>query len=368
MTNTNSKKLAIVGGGTGGHVFPGVAIAEAWIRKGGEVVFIGSERGMEADLIPKLGYPFIPIEARRLKNARFFERIANLLRMPRLIFQGFKLLKSVKADVVLGVGGYVSGPVVLAAALKRYPTGIAEQNARAGLTNRLLSKVVRRIYTAFEGMQSQFPQKKIRVLGNPVRSSIIEAAESTQPVTEGRRILILGGSQGAKAINEKLPAAISKIAFDFDGLHVIHQTGKNRDAEVQAAYDALPHPESLKVEVRPFIDHMELEMSQADLVISRAGATTVAELAVLGRPSLLIPFPYAADDHQTENARALVESGAALMEREENLDQTRLCACLTELLKNPHKLQQMGIRAQKCGHPKASEQIAEDLWQMAESK
>ncbi len=361
-------KLAIVGGGTGGHVFPGVAIAEAWLKhvEGGQVVFIGSPKGMEATLIPKLGYEFHAVEARRLKNTGFVERIRNFFTLPKLIIQGRKLLKSLNVDVVLGVGGYVSGPVVLAAALMGYPCAIAEQNARAGLTNRLLSRFVDHIYTAFE--DTGLPAKKVRLLGNPVRASFEGAVEHAHEPGTGRRILILGGSQGAKALNERIPPIVTRLAKQYLDLEVIHQTGKERDEPVRALYQAEQFPSDHMLQVCPFIDHMEEMLQCVDLVVGRAGATSIAELAAMGRPSVLIPFPYAADDHQTKNAQSLVQVGAAILVPEASLDADELFAQLSDLFDNPAKLQAMGQAATKCGHPTAGRDIALDLLQLIQQK
>lgn len=357
-------KLAIVGGGTGGHVFPGVAIAEAWLKnvEGGEVVFIGSPKGMEATLIPKLGYEFHEVEARRLKNAGFFERIKNFFAIPRMVWAGRKLLKSLNVDVVLGVGGYVSGPVVLAAALLGYPCAIAEQNARAGLTNRLLSRFVDHIYTAFD--ETGLAPKKVRLLGNPVRASFADAVEKAHTPGTGRRILVLGGSQGAKALNERIPPILTKLAKQYMDLEVIHQTGRDRDEAVRELYKSEQFPADHLLEVRPFIDHMEDMLANVDLVLGRAGATSIAELSAMGRPSVLIPFPFAADDHQTKNALSLVQAGAAQIVPESTLTAEGLYTILSDLFDNPAKLQAMGEAATKCGHPNAGRDIALDLFDL----
>lgn len=355
-------RLMVVGGGTGGHVFPGVAVAEAWLKHidDAEVVFVGSPTGMEARVIPPLGHDFIPVEARRLKNAGVLERIKSLFRMPAVIWAGVKLLRKEEPAVVLGVGGYVSGPVVLAAALTGRPSAVAEQNARPGLTNRLLSYFVKRIYTAFPEAQNHFPEKKVRELGNPVRDAILKCELS--PAPNGPRILILGGSQGARSLNEMLPAAVAELKAEYPGLSVTHQTGRDRDSAVRAAYDELNVDD---VTVVAFIEDMAGIFAETDFVIARSGATTVAELACIGCPALFIPFPYAADDHQTANADSLVSAGAALMVQERDLDVAGLVDLVKPLLSEPDRLAEMGRLARERGRPDAAGDIVADLSAMA---
>lgn len=351
--------LAVVGGGTGGHVFPGVAVAEAWMRRGGSVIYIGSASGMEARVVPPLGIPFEAVPARRLKNAGIVERLKTLVRMPGAIWQGRGLLKRLDPAVVLGVGGYVSGPVMLAAALGRRPSAVAEQNARPGLTNRILARFVRRVYSAFPEVAERMPRKKVRMLGNPVRAAIRDA--QPEAVSGQRRLLILGGSQGARTLNQRVPEAVKRVRATFPDLTVVHQTGRGKIEPVREAYGDTPG-----VIVTEFIDDMAAAMGQADLVVARAGATTVAELAVLGRPALFVPFPFAADDHQAANAAALVAAGAARMEREDTLDVDALVKHLEELLGDADLLCEMGAKAAAVGRPDAADAIVDDLLALAE--
>ncbi len=351
-------KLLLAGGGTGGHVFPAVAVAEAWLAQvpEAEVVFVGSARGLEARVVPELGYEFVPVEARRLKNAGTLERLRALGRMPGAILGAVRLLRRLEPTVVLGVGGYVSGPVVLAAALGGRPCAVAEQNARPGLTNRLLGRFVRRIYTAFPEAAERLPARKVRELGNPVRQTIREVAASVDDAGRDHRVLVLGGSQGARALNRMLPAAFGLLGHPE--VRVLHQAGRGNGEEVRSAYQAAGVSQ---VVVEEFIDDVAGAIEAADLVVARAGATTVAELACVGRPALFVPFPHAADDHQAANARSLVEAGAALMEREESLEPARLAALVGELIADPDRLAEMGVRARSRGRPAAAEAIVEDL-------
>lgn len=356
--------LAVVGGGTGGHVYPGVAVAQAWLDNvpGGRVIYIGSPTGFEARAVPAMGLDFEPVEARRLKNAGLVERLKTLVRMPVAIWRGRALLKRLDPVVVLGVGGYVSGPVVLAAALTGRPCAIAEQNARPGLTNRILSRFVRRVYSAFPEVAERLPARKVKQLGNPVRRDIRAVAAEAGEAGHTHRILVIGGSQGAKALNDKLPPALAELRQRFGDLEVRHQAGRGKAEPVRAAYDAAGMTDAV---VDAFIDDVAGAFAWADLVVARAGATTVAELACVGRPALFVPFPYAADDHQAANAASLVDAGAALMEREETLDQARLVSQLDALLGDPTRLAEMAAAARAVARPAAADDIVADLQALA---
>lgn len=361
--------LAVVGGGTGGHVYPGIAVAEAWRAQGGRVVYIGSATGFEARAVPQAGLPFEPVSARRLKNASVIERLRTMLGLPLAVWRGRSLLRRLNPDVVLGVGGYVSGPVMLAAALGRRPTAIAEQNARPGLTNRILARFVRRVYAAFPEVQRSLPTAKVRLLGNPVRQAFLDAAQAPRPAGRdaegGLRVLVLGGSQGAKALNERLPGAFASLRSRHPNLAIWHQTGRGKDEPVRAAYAAAGMAEA---RVDAFIDDVPGALDWADLVVARSGATTVAELAVMGRPALFVPFPFAADDHQAANARALVDVGAAVMEREEDLDEVRLVSRLASLLDDKGALASMASKARGAARPQAATDIVADLLALARGR
>jgi len=361
---TTPPRLMVVGGGTGGHVYPGVAIAEAWLQRvpRGEVVFVGSPKGLEARVIPALGHPFVPVEARRLKNAGLVERLKSLLRMPAAIWEGRRVVRDHDPTAVIGVGGYVSGPVVLAASIGGRPCAVAEQNARPGLTNRILSRFVQRVFTAFPEAMARFNAKKVRELGNPVRRAFLDAVSGVRESEDRRHILVLGGSQGARSLNEMLPQAFATLLQNHTDLRITHQTGRDKDAPVRAAYAELGLDD---VDVCPFIEDMAGTMATADLVVARAGATTVAELAVVGCPALFIPFPYAADDHQAANASSLVTAGAALMEREEALDSARLATLLDDLLEAPGRLGAMADAALDRGRPEAANAIVDSLCELA---
>lgn len=360
-----TRTLALIGGGTGGHVYPAVAIAEAWKARGEgyAVHFVGSADGLEARVVPVRGHPFTAIQARRLKNAGVIERGRSLIAMPQAISRGGQIIKQIDPDVILGVGGYVSGPVVLAGALAGRPVAIAEQNAVPGLTNRLLARAARRIYTAFPEAEARLPAAKIKLLGNPVRADILAAAERRGPPT-GRRILVIGGSQGALALNRDLPEILATVGAEMPDLHVEHLTGPGRRAEAEDRYEAAGFK---AVEIHEYLDDMADALSRADLIIARAGATTVAELAVMGRPSVLIPFPYAADDHQAANARSLVDAGGALMIREQDMA-AEMRGALRQLLRDGDRLREMAERARGRGRPSAAADIAADLDALADAQ
>jgi len=360
-----SPKLAVVGGGTGGHLFPGVAVAEAWLalHPTGRVVFVGSERGIEARVVPSLGYELVTVRTERLKNAGLLERFRSLLRMPRALLRARAIVTALAPDVVLGVGGYVSGPVVLAAALGGVPCAVAEQNALPGLTNRLLSRVVKRIYTAFPEAEARLPRSKVKPLGNPVRAAIRQAAAAAPLPSGGRRVLVLGGSQGARALNERLPAVFAVLARRFPELMVRHQAGRGNGEAVATRYAEAGMPAA---RVDEFIDDVAAAILEADLVVCRSGATTVAELACIGRPALFIPFPFAADDHQAVNAASLVDIGAARMVREGDCTPERLEAELVALLEASETLAEMGRLARTRGRPEAADTIARDLASLLE--
>ena len=348
----------VVGGGTGGHLYPGIAVAEAWLTRvqDADVVFVGNPNGLEGRVIPQHGYRFVPVEARRLKNAGLLERLRSLLRMPRAIFAGYRLIRRERPTVVLGVGGYVSGPVVLAAALAGRPCAVAEQNARPGLTNRILARFVKRVYTAFPEAAERLPSAKVRELGNPVRREFVSSVRS--PNVEPARILILGGSQGARSLNQLLPKVIAALQETHPTLSVVHQTGRNNDDAVRSDYENLGVDNAF---VSAFIDDVAGEMQKAHLVVARAGATTVAELACVGRPAIFIPFPFAADDHQAANAQSLVSAGAAFMQREEGMDVDVMVGLLKPLLDDHTKLEEMGQAALSRGRPNAATAFVGDL-------
>jgi UDP-N-acetylglucosamine--N-acetylmuramyl-(pentapeptide) pyrophosphoryl-undecaprenol N-acetylglucosamine transferase len=290
-------------------------------------------------------------------------QLRGLARLPVALVQSLSILRRFRPDAVLGVGGYASGPVVAAAALARYPSAILEQNTVPGFTNRALGPLVRAVFTAFEATHASFPRRKIVATGNPLRRSFLAAATAAAggPGGGGRgRVLVVGGSQGSRAVNDRVVEAVRIWAAAGGGPTVVHQTGSTDAARVTAAYAALALPAGT-VEVRPFIDNMAAACRQADLVVARAGALTLAELSVLGIPAILIPLPTAADDHQTKNAAAFADRGAALLLAQTETTGDRLAREVTQLLADPPRLQAMSAAMTALSRPRAAADITDHL-------
>ncbi len=353
-------KILIAGGGTGGHLFPGIALAEEVItrRKGNEVVFVGTDRGLEARVVPKEGYPLEIIRAQGLKGKRLMALLAGLFYyLPLAFIESFRILSRHKPDVVVGVGGYASGPVVMAAWLMGIPTAIQEQNALPGLTNRILGKVVKVVFTSFDEAKRFFPEKKVSLIGNPIRRKLMDNYLRSHVAHERFNVLVFGGSLGAKGVNTRMIEALDSLADLKEQIHFVHQTGKNDLETVRQGYAQ----RGFSADVVEFIDDMSAAYARADLVVCRAGATTLAELTVCKKASILIPFPYATDNHQEVNAGALVSAGAALMFRESELTGPKLAENLRGLKSDPQKLKQMEKKAGLLGRPEAAKELADVL-------
>lgn len=358
------RSIIVAGGGTGGHLFPGIAVVEELRRRSPdvEVTFVGTERGIEARVIPERGERLELIEVTPLKGRTAAELLRSLTRLPGAFGRANQILSRHRPDLVIGVGGYASGPMLLAAAARGIPTAVLEQNAHVGLTNRVLAPIAGRAYVAFEEAADQIG-RKARLLGNPVRRAFVDAARAASSDPDGfearaRHVFVLGGSQGAKALNEQVPEALAQLGLSERGVRVVHQTGaKMRDA-VAARYAQL----GVDAEVTPFVEDMARAYSTSALVIARAGATTLAELCALGRPAILVPYPYAADDHQARNAEALERAGAAICIREGDLDVARLTEAARSLLDDVDARRAMAEAARDHGHPDAAAAIVDDLF------
>jgi len=335
-------RVLIAGGGTGGHLFPGVALAEEVRARGGEVLFVGTARGIEARVLPEQGWALQTIDATGIKGRGLRGLLAGLLRLPRAWWQSLRIVRQFRPDVVVGVGGYASGPVVATAAMLRRPTAILEQNSIPGITNRILARVVRRVFCTFPDRGGYFPARKVALTGNPIRRPILAAlqaagaedavgADGASVTKRAPRLFVFGGSQGARAINDMMLAATPALLARVPALEIWHQTGRGDQDRVRDAYAALGL-EAPRVRVADFLSDMATPYAWCDLVLCRAGATSLAELAAAGRPAVLVPFPHATDNHQEHNARALVESGAALLLREGEWSAEALCAALAGLL------------------------------------
>ena len=329
----------IAGGGTGGHIFPAVAIGEAIRQRASDarIYFVGTRYGMEKDLIPKLGYPLLTLPIRGLLGKSLANKAALLWRLPLSMMLSLYYLIRYRPKVVIGVGGYASGPLLWMAGILRFATMIQEQNAFPGLANRLSSKLTKLACCGFAEAAPRLSCPAV-VTGNPVRAGFGEA-RAWSP--ERKTLLILGGSQGARALNETLPDLLAKVIRPEHGIEVIHQCGRRHQEAVEKAY----HDAPFKVQVTPFIEDMSAAMNAARFMICRAGASTIAELKLAGVPAVLVPFPAAAHDHQTFNARSLADSGAALLIPEEQL--AGAGDRITALLEEPDRLATMAAAHSK---------------------
>jgi UDP-N-acetylglucosamine--N-acetylmuramyl-(pentapeptide) pyrophosphoryl-undecaprenol N-acetylglucosamine transferase len=357
-------RIMVAGGGTGGHLFPGLAVVEELRRRVPhlDVRFVGTARGIEARILPERGEALDLLEVTPLKGQGFGARFKSFARIPAAMKEASAIMRAFEPDLVLGVGGYASGPVLLAASLSGRPTAVLEQNAHVGVTNRILSRFVDRAYISFEETEAVFGHSKSRFTGNPVRHDFVEHARLALADPEGfesrsRTVLILGGSQGARKLNEDVPRALADAGLAARGLQVVHQTGESMRDEVEATYREL----GMHAKVVTFIDDMARAYSNAALVVARAGATTLAELCAIGRPSILVPFPFAADDHQTKNARALEEQGASICIPESELDAQQLGHLVAELLDDPTRRRAMAEAARAHGKPDAAAAIVDDI-------
>jgi UDP-N-acetylglucosamine--N-acetylmuramyl-(pentapeptide) pyrophosphoryl-undecaprenol N-acetylglucosamine transferase len=360
-------RVIVTGGGTGGHLFPGIALATGLQRKvaGCKVMFIGTRRKLDRETLSGHDFELASISCMGLKGMGLVHRIKSLVVLPGAVMEALGIIRKFKPDLVFGVGGYVTGPVLLAARLCGVPTCIHEQNAVPGLANRMLSKFVDRVFVSIPGEYS-FPQAKTVVAGNPVREEIIAAAEKKQTKEKGPgTLLVLGGSLGAHRINLLMLEAMALLRDTGDPeIHLIHQTGAADVDRVRGGYKAA----GIKAEVAPFFTDMAELYRRADLVVARAGATTLAELSVMGLPALLIPYPFAADDHQAKNGQYYVHGGGAMMYRESELDGQLLASTLRELLRNPDELHRLSANMKKLGRPEATRHILDDCLERISSK
>lgn len=352
--------LMIAGGGTGGHIYPAIAVAREFVSRDASrsVVFVGTPYGLEKDLVPRAGFPIEFLRVGALKGKSLAVTVRNLARLPLSFVSAWKLLGRYRPIAVLGVGGYASGPLVLMAALRRIPTMIQEQNAFPGITNRILARVVREVAVAFSEASSRLGREG-RLTGNPIRTEFFELGEIERPEeSERRRLLIFGGSQGSRILNETMMVALMFLARLKDRLTIVHQTGRADHERVSEAYRASAFPEARVV---PFLDEMAQEMADADFVLCRAGAITIAELAAVGRASILVPFALAADNHQELNARAMESAGGAIVIPERDLTPERLASVITELAADPERSRRMGREARGLAQPDATGTLVDIL-------
>jgi UDP-N-acetylglucosamine--N-acetylmuramyl-(pentapeptide) pyrophosphoryl-undecaprenol N-acetylglucosamine transferase len=354
-------RLLVAGGGTGGHLFPGLALGEEVKTRHprNDVLFVGSPRGIETRVVPKAGFPLELIDVGPLKGQGILGFLKGLFSLPRALWQSVKILRKFDPDVVLGVGGYASGPVVLAAWLLRIPIAIQEQNALPGLTNRIVGLFADAIFIAFDEARAGFPSGRTHLLGNPIRHAFLDNYLHTKTPGERLSIFVTGGSQGAHTLNLRVVEAMEILAPQIGRrLKVRHQTGVRDQPEIAARYRKL-ESSGLQAEAVAFIDDMALAYAEADLLVCRAGATTIAELTMCKKPAILVPFPFATDDHQTVNARSLVQAGAALLMPEKDLTGQKLADALRALEADRTRLQKMSRASGLLGRPEAAREIAD---------
>jgi len=352
-------RIIIAGGGTGGHVFPAISIAQEISGRNNrdEILFVGTQKGMENELVQKNGYKIKHISSRGFVGRGIIKTFAAFFSAFKGLFESVSIIRNYEPDVVLGVGGYVSGPFLLASFLIRKPTAICEQNTVPGVTNRILGKIVDKIFVSYDSSLQYFPSKKVLVTGNPIRKNILQTSEITRN-SDSITILIFGGSQGAKSLNRAVPEAVSRIGHE--NISIVHQTGKNDFDYVRNSYNE----NGIDAEVLEFIDNMARAYANADLVIGRAGARTIAEITALGKPSILVPFPYAAHNHQYENAKILEEEGASILIEDKEATPEKIVSTLTKLL-DRDKLNEMSSNAKRLGRPEASKDIVNELYKLA---
>jgi len=361
------KTVILAGGGTGGHVFPLIAIGQA-LRKldpSLAVVFVGTARGMETRLVPEQGFELSLLDVLPIRGGGLRGAVRGALRAAALLPACRALLQERRALGVLSVGGYAAGPISLAARTLDLPVAVVEPNSVIGLSNLLIAPFAQRAYTAFEEAEGHFPELRVQRLGVPIREGFSQAPSALRGPNEPLRVLLLGGSQGARSLNDAVPRAFARVKRP---VALLHQCGAAHVETVSALHAELlssAAPGS-SFEVQPFLSDMQGALAWADLVVSRSGASAVSEIAVVGRPSLLIPYPFAAGDHQRVNAEALERAGAAVLLHNREATPERLEVLLCDLLSDGQRRQRMAVRAAALGKPGAAHEIARDFLNLCE--
>jgi UDP-N-acetylglucosamine--N-acetylmuramyl-(pentapeptide) pyrophosphoryl-undecaprenol N-acetylglucosamine transferase len=345
-------RVLIAAGGTGGHIYPGIAVAREILRRDASSVvkFVGTARGLESRLVPKSGFELSIIESSGLKKVGLIGKLRGLWLLPKSFLAAGRVIRHFNPDIVVGAGGYVSGPVLLTASLMRLPTLVMDSNALPGFTNRVLARFVDRAAVSFAEALPYFRGKGV-LTGNPVRQEFFEISRKP-PDAMQFAVLLFGGSQGARAINDAMLHALTHLLSERNRLHIVHQTGEADYDRVNIGYQAAGWSD--RADVRRYIDDMMTEFASADLVICRAGATTTAELVAAGKAAIMIPFPLAADDHQRKNAEALQSAGAARMILQKDLNGALLAREILSLIDHPEKLDQMEAASRKLAHRDAA--------------
>ena len=359
-------RIIIAGGGTGGHLFPGIAIAEEFLKRDGDtkILFIGTQRGIEGKLLGQLGYELGTIDVEGVKGRGLEALLKGAYQIPQSMWQSSRILRQFRPQIAIGVGGYASGPAILTACLMRIPAVIAEQNAVPGITNRILGKFVNKVFVTYGQTKDWFSRSKVMVSGNPVRSALTVVRDKKKEKSDIWNLLIFGGSQGAAAINKSVVEMLPLLEPLKNKLRVLHQSGVRELEAVRQAYRQY----GISADVTSFIEDMAGAYAEADLIICRAGATSLAEITAAGKVPVLIPFPWAANDHQTKNAEALAAAGAAIMINERELSGSRLFGVIESLLTNENKLREMSQKSASLGNIRAAANIVDACMELIAGK
>lgn len=359
-----TKRIVISGGGTGGHIYPAIAIANALKAEDSsvEILFVGAEGKMEMEKVPKAGYRIIGLPIVGIKREVSLENVAFPVKLTRSLLKARSVLREFRPDVAVGVGGFASGPLLMVASLLGIPTLIQEQNSYAGITNKLLARRAKTICVAYPGMEAFFARKKIKLLGNPVRSDILNSTSKRPEAVahfglddHRKTLFVMGGSLGARSINESIREGLKKL--NDAGYQVLWQTGK---AYIETAREAIAHVRSDRVKAFDFIYDMDLAYAAADVVISRAGALSVSELCLAAKPAILVPFPAASEDHQTKNAMSLIRQSAALLVADSHASRD-LVETAIRLMEDPQKQKELRRNISTLARPDAAKQIAHEV-------
>ena len=365
---TNALRIVIAGGGTGGHLFPGIAIAQEFLAKNSEnsVLFVGTGKQFEVSILSETGFAHRRITAEGFKGRGVWHQLVSILKVPKGIIESISILKDFKPHIVIGVGGYSAGPLVMGARLLGIKIVLHEQNILPGITNRILSRFADRICVSFEETIMGVIPKKNRFTGNPIRKEIVQCAETLRNTnikasTKAKKftILILGGSQGAHSINMALLEALEHLE-NRENIFFVHQTGIQDETQVKQKYNG----HGIENDTRAFFKDMARQYQSADLIICRAGATTVAEIKAIGKGAIFVPFPFAADNHQVLNARSLEKVGAAEMILEKDLSGKALAERINYYVQRPEALQQMAVRSRDLGRVDAAAMIVDNCYEL----
>jgi UDP-N-acetylglucosamine--N-acetylmuramyl-(pentapeptide) pyrophosphoryl-undecaprenol N-acetylglucosamine transferase len=369
--SASTLRVVIAGGGTGGHLFPGIAVAQEFMARNPQnrILFVGTGKPFELSVISEAGFAHKRITAEGIKRRGLLNQTVAILKIPKGIIESAKILKRFGPNIVVGVGGYAAGPLAMAAYLLKIKIVLHEQNLLPGITNRILSRLANRVYVSFNDTATVLNSRKTHFTGNPVRKEILRSMIDQKDIRKADlrqrkpfTVLVIGGSQGAHSINMAFMEALEHIK-NKDNFFFVHQTGTRDEKTVKRAY----RKHSIPCEVQSFFKDMARRYQKADLVICRAGATTVAEITAIGKSVIFIPFPFAADNHQVLNARALEKAGAAEVILEENLSGKTVAERIDYYFSNPERLHRMAFRARRFGRPDAAADIVDDCYDLVRS-